>query len=607
MSNNWTAFSKSRDGGEQEDEEVIAVVSPSRVNLQKAYESLCIIGVVFTSILLISHTFGRRKQKRHPIVIAFIATALLNYWNALLPWLFHFLATQNSSSPSQNLAVLQQDRYAHFACRINAVLASYLQTVIPSFAAAFVGEALRITWQVSKMTYSNSLSSFTDYSITTHQLLNSTTEQKDRKKPFSVDDEDHVNFHFPSPLPKVDNMTDIKHDLMSHEHTFRNMVETPDILTPPGSLQYSKGSILKCSMEKKWKWPFILCLVPTLCGLPQLLLILVSYLQTGKAWISIDIISCRVRSEAAAALGVITLLFVLSLTALLSGIMLSILLRIPQSIAGCLVIAVMFFASESHYRAALDLFGVINPIVSAFVLTDWEFFTIWNYWISSFLKILLGFKSIDCPAQSSPTLSNRAANKFRHCNTSTEGAYGDSDIGEGDNLWARLSRQVTVTRPSRFRSLRKMTLRRRSGGPTRGGPTRQNTTKKRRRVGVFLKRLSNYPRQSVPPEKLKTRVCPSDFSYRAEHSQGSQEVSKERSNVSFVPEKTSGPETSKVQYFETFILQMDSEPSQKSQQQYMDDVVPSRGSPVGSSKRKTSADNSEMKGKPKYRQASKSF
>jgi hypothetical protein len=42
MSNNWTAFSKSRDVGEQEDEEVIAVVSPSRVNLQKAYETLCV-------------------------------------------------------------------------------------------------------------------------------------------------------------------------------------------------------------------------------------------------------------------------------------------------------------------------------------------------------------------------------------------------------------------------------------------------------------------------------------------------------------------------------------------------------------------------------------
>jgi hypothetical protein len=58
-----------------------------------------------------------------------------------------------------------------------------VQTIIPSFAAAFVSEALRITWQVSKMTYSNSLTTFTDYdSITRHQLLNSQTEQKDRKK-----------------------------------------------------------------------------------------------------------------------------------------------------------------------------------------------------------------------------------------------------------------------------------------------------------------------------------------------------------------------------------------------------------------------------------------
>ncbi|KAH9441623.1 hypothetical protein Pst134EA_032749 [Puccinia striiformis f. sp. tritici] len=46
-----------------------------------------------------------------------------------------------------------------------------------------------------------------------------------------------------------------------------------------------KGKILEFQSGDGGKWPFVLCLVPTLCGLPQLVLILVSYLQVGKAWI----------------------------------------------------------------------------------------------------------------------------------------------------------------------------------------------------------------------------------------------------------------------------------------------------------------------------------
>lgn len=32
-------------------------------------------------------TVGRRKSKRHPVVIFFLIMAMLSYWNAITPWL----------------------------------------------------------------------------------------------------------------------------------------------------------------------------------------------------------------------------------------------------------------------------------------------------------------------------------------------------------------------------------------------------------------------------------------------------------------------------------------------------------------------------------------
>jgi len=554
MSNNWTLFSHTGNQGEREDDEITEVISPSQIFFQRTYEALCITGLVFTSILLISHTFGRRKQKRHPIVIAFVATAILNYLNALLPWLFHFLPMNSSSQ-----IPAEQDRPAHFACRINGVLASYLQTVIPSFAATFVGEALRITWQVSKMTHSSSITTFTDYSLTTRQSLVSSNPKAPPTHQIKSPPEDFEISNVLMTWPKVEHMAHINPNSMPQEETLREMFEEPGVPIVSGYPSCSRGMISRMSGGREVTWPFVLCLLPTLCGLPQLFITLISYIQTGKAWISIDTVSCRVQSEAAASLGVIALLFVLALTALFSGLMLSLSLGIrrsashhgrsnldmsllipigflsAQSIAGCLIVAVMYFTSKRTYHMALDLFGVINPISSAFVLTDWEVFTIWNRWIRRWLSFVLtplGFKNLNPHTGPSATLPNHPAHKSGlYCHEGVYGAWvppkpsynrthrlismssiGDVDIEEeDDNLQTKFSRQATLTRPSRFRSLRKLTMRGRSGA------SRQPTTAPSRRRGVTIsKRSFNQPRHSEPPEKTRKSLSPMDTAKRAE-------------------------------------------------------------------------------------------
>ncbi|KNZ63026.1 hypothetical protein VP01_1196g1 [Puccinia sorghi] len=590
MSNNWTLFSQTANQGKREDDEITAVISPSKVFFQRTYEALCvssfptlplsrtIIGLVFTSILLISHTFGRRKHKRHPVVIAFVATAILNYLNALLPWLFHFLTT-NSSSLSQipggnnflcNTIVLLislagSTGYWQAIVSILTYLIFEMQTVIPSFAATFVGEALRITWQVSKMTHSSSTAAFADYSLTTrHSLVSSNPKAPPTHQIKSPPDDFEIS-NVLMTLPKVEHVVHINPTSMSHEETLREMLEKPGFPSLSGNPSCSKGMISRMSDGREEKWPFVLCLLPTLCGLPQLFLTLISYIRTGKAWISIDIVSCRVQSEAAASLGVITLLFVLALTALFSGLMLSFSLGIrrsasqhgrsnldmsmlipigflsAQSIAGCLIVAVMYFTSKHTYHMALDLFGVINPICSAFILTDWEVFTIWNRWIRrwlSFVMTPLGFTNLNPHTGPSATIPNHPANKScLYCHEGVCGVWvppkpsynrthrlvsmssiGDVDIEEeDDNLQTRFSGQATLTRPSRFRSLRKLTLRGRSGA------SRRSTTAPSRRRGVTIsKRSSNQPRHSAPPEKTRKFFCPMDPTKRAEFLPGHQ-------------------------------------------------------------------------------------
>lgn len=179
-------------------------------NSQNAYEALCIIGLVFTSCLLVSVLFGRRGNKRHPLVIAFLSIAILSYFNGLLPWLFNIWATSTLSGLDESAEDNQPSR--HFACRVNAVSASYLRTVMPSFAAAFVGEALRITWQAWNSTKTASiLADFRCDGITPRPSFWADRSETDPKISHSSSDSDQSDcFHSCNVSPEPQDRTDLE-------------------------------------------------------------------------------------------------------------------------------------------------------------------------------------------------------------------------------------------------------------------------------------------------------------------------------------------------------------------------------------------------------------
>ncbi|KAI9605390.1 hypothetical protein KEM48_002249 [Puccinia striiformis f. sp. tritici PST-130] len=365
---------------------------------QRVYESLCIIALSLPHFTHFTYFWKARAQEtsyRHSLHCNHHAQ-LLECASALVIQLLGStkIPTLSEDNDEQNLPT-------HIACRINGVLTSYLQTVIPSFAAAFVGEALRITWQVSKITRPKPPSPLPDSTLSTRQALVLAKPRMDPEKKASVHFEENSSSDFSNTVRKWEHVVFVEtHSMSNRKDNSWEIVESPDTSTSPSHRNHSKGKFLSFNPGTEGKWPFVLCLVPTLCGLPQLVLILVSYLQVGKAWIF--------------------------------RLMLSILFRMRRSathsIAGCLVVAVMYFTSKDKYHEALDLFGVINPIASALILTDWEIFTIWNRWIRgsiSFIMACLGLNGLQITNTGLPaTLSNHISTKYRQSNKSKRAADG---------------------------------------------------------------------------------------------------------------------------------------------------------------------------------------
>jgi hypothetical protein len=268
-----------------------------------------------------------------------------------------------------------------------------------------------------------------------------------------------------------------------------------------------------------------------------------------------------------------------------------------QSIAGCLVVSVIYFTSKDQYHTALDLFGVINPIASVFVLVDREFLTTWNGWIRSSITFLitthgLKFNNLNCNTDLSSTRPNQVSAKHRHHKKFKEAAdrgiwtppkpsynrshrlismstIGDSDVETDEDIRTRVSRQATVTRPSRFRSLRR--LRNRSSGTA----CRQTISSSRRRGLSVTKRLSYHPRHSAPPRKLRRRVYSADFPAYAERSPETLTASSNICGHRFSPQKQSGSQSSKIEYFETLILQLDPELPEKNHCENPNGSIPS--------------------------------
>jgi hypothetical protein len=150
-----------------------------------------------------------------------------------------------------------------------------VQTVIPSFAAAFVGEALRITWQVSKITHSNPPSTLTDF--TDHEFQS----QND-----SLDLESNAKFDLPCTLPKLEHKVYTKTSSISGGDTLPEMKDqSSNASIFSGNRKRSSMRIFSFHRDTNWKWPFFLCFVPTLCGLPQLLMIVITYIRKDKSWI----------------------------------------------------------------------------------------------------------------------------------------------------------------------------------------------------------------------------------------------------------------------------------------------------------------------------------
>ncbi|WAQ87872.1 hypothetical protein PtA15_8A779 [Puccinia triticina] len=245
----------------------------------------------------------------------------------------------------------------------------------------------------------------------------------------------------------------------------------------------------------------------------------------------------------------------------------------------------------------------------------------------------LGMNKLSSSTSSSATLPNRVSTKPHRRNKSKEAtdriwvppkpsynrthrlvsmsSIGDSDIEAETNLQTKVSRQVTVTRPSRFRSLRKLTLRNRPGG----APCRQASSSTRRRaIGVF-KRLSCHPHYSAPPAppgKPRTKALAADYSSYSEFSPAPKTFGglNERCDDRVGPEKQVGSESSKVEYFETVILQLTSHDHlETNQYENTTGIIPWL-TQVASSRRKSNPDllEVEMDGMKKFnRKASKSL
>ncbi|POW07075.1 hypothetical protein PSHT_10094 [Puccinia striiformis] len=507
----------------------------------------------------------------------------------------------------------------HIACRINGVLTSYLQTVIPSFAAAFVGEALRITWQVSKITRPKPPSPLPDSTLSTRQALVLAKPRMDPEKKASVHFEENSSSDFSNTVRKWEHVVFVEtHSMSNRKDNSWEIVESPDTSTSPSHRNHSKGKFLSFNPGTEGKWPFVsmsrsdALWTPPACvdisilppsreglDLPSVFLVCLHITPTTSSQLlhpsfiinQVDIVSCHVRSEAAASLGAMTLLFLLALTAVFSGLMLSILFRMRRSaskhgksnldmgllipigflsahsIAGCLVVAVMYFTSKDKYHEALDLFGTGKFLQSG----------IGGYVAISFIMACLGLNGLQITNTGLPaTLSNHISTKYRQSSKSKRAADGswsppkpsynrshrlvsmssvaDSDIYERETSSTRVSRQVTVTRPSRFRSLRKITLR------NRPGQCRQASSSSRCRS---LKNSSGRPRHSAPPERQRRSFRPADHPNRGKYPPDTPVVTRATRHATFVPENRAGSKSSKFQSFETVMLQMDSEKNQR--------------------------------------------
>ncbi|KAG0152501.1 hypothetical protein CROQUDRAFT_667340 [Cronartium quercuum f. sp. fusiforme G11] len=365
------------------------------------YQGIVICGIVFTTILLISMTLGKRKNKRHPIVIFFLVMAVLSYWNAILPWLIDVWNGKMYRPEIGGGAKVSQDSIQYVVCHINTILGSFFRAVMPSFAATFVGEALRIVlniWRFTNPEVSGQTKS-DELTLTIIPKLND-----DQKESITV-------IHPESPDPTHMSPKMVRWDTYQTYDTEDNL---------PSRFEYTYPQILSSSVSRpqsvsydmnqisNYLGPVTLCLIPLICGLPPLITTIIATSGPHQALIYADMVKCSALSNLVDSCTVVVLMFVLAFTVILSALTLSsfyilpgptsilktrnldktFLIRITMlsiiSALGCLIIAVVKISSHQTYSWTLDLYFVLQPLLASATLVDVDCFLVWVRW----LKIL---------------------------------------------------------------------------------------------------------------------------------------------------------------------------------------------------------------------------
>ncbi|PLW24232.1 hypothetical protein PCASD_10472 [Puccinia coronata f. sp. avenae] len=113
--------------------------TPLLLILQKVFWATAIVSIIFIGAVLLA--IHRSGHKKHPIIVGFLITSWFTAWIALLPF---FGNVWEYTMPRPLIHANVRTGPPHTICQINAVLLSYLWTVIPGFGLAFVIEVMRM-------------------------------------------------------------------------------------------------------------------------------------------------------------------------------------------------------------------------------------------------------------------------------------------------------------------------------------------------------------------------------------------------------------------------------------------------------------------------------
>ncbi|MBW0507743.1 hypothetical protein O181_047458 [Austropuccinia psidii MF-1] len=359
-----------------------------------AYKILSVTGIIFTTSLLVLLIIGGSKAKTSLVAIGFINTAFFGYCNALLPWIFPF-----SEASLHTLFQIGLTAPPYVACSLNAIFGSYFRTVLASFTAAFVVDALRITHKIQKQTETieppESAFGFEE------RLFHSFTQEYKKNDPTQFLAPNKGRRARASPPKQLESVfkSQASKDASTVFPSRTYHMQTSE------SNSHTRSQALKTIAKSLRVSIFnlgspVLCFLSIFSGIPQLILFACHSLGDHKPSILVNPHNCHINSNWANGVAAIIVIFMMILTVVLSTILGFILRNVrlstgrgcksslektfltrisllsAQSIICCAIVTVAYFSPQERYHFLLDLFTLIGPMVSAAVLTYRESFII---------------------------------------------------------------------------------------------------------------------------------------------------------------------------------------------------------------------------------------